>query len=109
MRVEEHTTQGGMLDLGFDIARCYGCGWEGVPTFTRGKASTFCPVCERGLDDPTTVTCACGCGATSMTYTDDELVAVIDAERARMNRPKVGRNDPCPCGSGRKSKKCCYR
>jgi len=20
---------------------------------------------------------------------------------------KVGRNDPCPCGSGRKSKKCC--
>ena len=21
--------------------------------------------------------------------------------------PKVGRNDPCPCGSGRKSKKCC--
>lgn len=23
--------------------------------------------------------------------------------------PKVGRNDPCPCGSGRKSKKCCER
>ena len=22
--------------------------------------------------------------------------------------PKVGRNDPCPCGSGRKSKKCCH-
>ncbi|MDD4024862.1 MAG: YchJ family protein [Kiritimatiellae bacterium] len=22
--------------------------------------------------------------------------------------PKVGRNDPCPCGSGRKFKKCCY-
>lgn len=22
-------------------------------------------------------------------------------------RPKVGRNDPCPCGSGRKFKKCC--
>ncbi len=21
--------------------------------------------------------------------------------------PKVGRNDPCPCGSGKKSKKCC--
>ena len=21
--------------------------------------------------------------------------------------PKVGRNDPCPCGSGRKYKKCC--
>ena len=23
--------------------------------------------------------------------------------------PKVGRNDPCPCGSGRKYKKCCLR
>ena len=21
--------------------------------------------------------------------------------------PKVGRNDPCPCGSGKKNKKCC--
>ncbi|MHC4123979.1 MAG: SEC-C metal-binding domain-containing protein [Planctomycetota bacterium] len=24
-----------------------------------------------------------------------------------MEQPKVGRNDPCPCGSGRKYKKCC--
>jgi hypothetical protein len=24
-------------------------------------------------------------------------------------RPKVGRNDPCPCGSGKKYKKCCGR
>jgi preprotein translocase subunit SecA len=23
------------------------------------------------------------------------------------NQPKVGRNDPCPCGSGKKYKKCC--
>jgi uncharacterized protein YecA (UPF0149 family) len=22
--------------------------------------------------------------------------------------PKVGRNDPCICGSGKKYKKCCY-
>ena len=21
---------------------------------------------------------------------------------------KIGRNDPCPCGSGKKDKKCCY-
>ena len=28
-------------------------------------------------------------------------VAPIKAE------PKIGRNDPCPCGSGRKYKKCC--
>lgn len=25
----------------------------------------------------------------------------------RRSQPKVGRNDPCPCGSGRKFKKCC--
>lgn len=23
--------------------------------------------------------------------------------------PKIGRNEPCPCGSGKKYKKCCYR
>jgi SEC-C motif-containing protein len=25
----------------------------------------------------------------------------------RRDQPKVGRNDPCPCGSGKKFKKCC--
>jgi preprotein translocase subunit SecA len=24
-----------------------------------------------------------------------------------VREPKIGRNDPCPCGSGRKYKKCC--
>jgi len=28
-------------------------------------------------------------------------------EPIRRERPKVGRNDPCPCGSGKKYKKCC--
>jgi len=27
----------------------------------------------------------------------------------RRDQPKVGRNEPCPCGSGRKYKKCCGR
>jgi hypothetical protein len=27
----------------------------------------------------------------------------------RRTQPKVGRNDPCPCGSGKKFKKCCGR
>lgn len=36
-------------------------------------------------------------------YEDDEPLVeqVIRAE------PKIGRNDPCPCGSGKKYKKCC--
>jgi preprotein translocase subunit SecA len=31
---------------------------------------------------------------------------VVKAEPVRRDRPKVGRNDPCPCGSGKKYKKC---
>ena len=29
------------------------------------------------------------------------------ASKPRRNAPKVGRTDPCPCGSGKKYKKCC--
>ena len=29
------------------------------------------------------------------------------AETFVREAPKVGRNDPCPCGSGKKFKKCC--
>ena len=28
-------------------------------------------------------------------------------ETVRRDRPKIGRNDPCPCGSGKKYKNCC--
>lgn len=28
-------------------------------------------------------------------------------EPQRRPEPRVGRNDPCPCGSGKKYKKCC--
>jgi len=28
-------------------------------------------------------------------------------KQIRLEKPKVGRNDPCPCGSGKKYKKCC--
>jgi hypothetical protein len=36
---------------------------------------------------------------------DNELVPLVPVRRP----PKVGRNDPCPCGSGKKFKKCCGR
>ena len=29
-------------------------------------------------------------------------------ETVKREAPKVGRNDPCPCGSGKKAKKCCH-
>ncbi|MCD6391973.1 MAG: SEC-C domain-containing protein [Planctomycetes bacterium] len=28
-------------------------------------------------------------------------------KQIRLEQPKVGRNAPCPCGSGKKYKKCC--
>ena len=30
-----------------------------------------------------------------------------EAATVRRDTPKIGRNDPCPCGSGKKYKKCC--
>ncbi|NDD29854.1 MAG: YchJ family protein [Proteobacteria bacterium] len=37
-------------------------------------------------------------------YVDGDLVKT---QTVRREHPKVGRNDPCPCGSGAKYKKCC--
>ncbi len=31
----------------------------------------------------------------------------VSTEPVRRAGPRVGRNDPCPCGSGKKYKKCC--
>ncbi|MHC1655057.1 preprotein translocase subunit SecA [Stenotrophomonas maltophilia] len=44
-------------------------------------------------------------------YSADEEAAQVEAERqgvAQLQRdePKIGRNDPCPCGSGKKYKHC---
>jgi len=38
------------------------------------------------------------------TFIDGEIET---GEPWRREEPKVGRNDPCPCGSGKKYKKCC--
>jgi len=37
----------------------------------------------------------------------EKLMEAVRAEDARGTAPQVGRNDPCPCGSGKKYKKCC--
>jgi len=34
-------------------------------------------------------------------------VVPAEGHTVRREAPKVGRNDPCPCGSGKKYKKCC--
>jgi preprotein translocase subunit SecA len=33
----------------------------------------------------------------------------VKVKQIKLDTPKVGRNDPCPCGSGKKYKKCCGR
>lgn len=54
-------------------------------------------------------------------YTLPEWDAILSEERRKelykqqrssatiVKAPKIGRNDPCPCGSGKKYKKCCGR
>jgi SEC-C motif-containing protein len=39
-------------------------------------------------------------------YVDGEMPK---PKTERLETPRVGRNEPCPCGSGRKFKKCCGR
>jgi preprotein translocase subunit SecA len=38
-----------------------------------------------------------------------EAAEVLSKARPVRSGPKVGRNDPCPCGSGKKFKQCCGR
>ncbi|GAL20360.1 UPF0225 protein YchJ [Vibrio maritimus] len=40
-------------------------------------------------------------------YVDGEIDDSIPPKRLTAESSKVGRNDPCPCGSGKKHKKCC--
>jgi len=42
-----------------------------------------------------------------MTAGNPSLLAMKKVETFRRDEPKIGRNDPCPCGSGKKYKKCC--
>ncbi|HET9551578.1 MAG TPA: PBPRA1643 family SWIM/SEC-C metal-binding motif protein [Anaeromyxobacteraceae bacterium] len=36
-----------------------------------------------------------------------ELTRALQPPEPVVAAPRVGRNDPCPCGSGKKLKKCC--
>lgn len=38
-----------------------------------------------------------------------EITKTFRQENVFVSETKVGRNDPCPCGSGKKYKKCCGR
>ena len=36
-----------------------------------------------------------------------DLVRILDPPTPQRGAAKVGRNEPCPCGSGKKYKRCC--
>ena len=38
---------------------------------------------------------------------DDDVGDLVDVSEPYRATPKVGRNEPCPCGSGKKYKRCC--
>jgi len=40
---------------------------------------------------------------------DLDYLSECGAPRPYVAEPKIGRNDPCPCGSGKKYKKCCLK
>src|SRR5437763_16418022 len=46
---------------------------------------------------------------TTTTSGGDGDEVTLDLAPVRREMPKVGRNDPCPCGSGKKFKNCCGR
>jgi uncharacterized protein YecA (UPF0149 family) len=48
----------------------------------------------------------CGCGHDHHDHRGDDHHHQTIAPYVRIT-PKVGRNEPCPCGSGKKYKKCC--
>jgi hypothetical protein len=54
-----------------------------------GSAEAFCPECAAGGHDP------------------DDVAWVPFGIPIKSDAPKVGRNDPCPCGSQKKYKRCC--
>jgi hypothetical protein len=80
-------------------------------TFDTMSEADLEPVLEvlRG-QDPDTVARRAGISRARLLRFRDDLLARIQQERTRVaDKPpeKIGRNAPCPCGSGKKYKHCC--
>lgn len=92
------------IDPETNLASCV-CGWAGVPTILdsaihaprrrgivyrgHGAPVAECPSCETAV------------GLDAAYGQETRRLELATALRT------AGRNDPCPCGSGRKTKKCC--
>ncbi|MBF6058584.1 MULTISPECIES: preprotein translocase subunit SecA [Thiomicrorhabdus] len=50
---------------------------------------------------------AAGIADAIQSHAEEEIEEASEEGTFRREQPKVGRNDPCPCGSGKKYKHCC--
>jgi peptide deformylase len=48
-----------------------------------------------------------GFSAVVLQHEIDHMDGILNYKREHKNMPKIGRNEMCPCGSGKKHKKCC--
>lgn len=99
--------EGGMVVMNdvSNLGQCCRCGWIGPPLkqdasgplprrggrtrrWPARAISTLCPVCNVDALHP--------------------KPAPATAMLRQASKPKVARNAPCPCGSGKKAKKCCH-
>ncbi len=66
-----------------------------------GGAASSSPGIDTGGGGGISTPSGNGEGRTPARTGGDDVIKTV-----RRNEPKVGRNDPCPCGSGKKYKKC---
>lgn len=73
--------------------------WFGLHNVVHELVSVGCYVCEQAYSDEAE---AAGCPG-------DPSGKDLHLPDSKVNLTSVGRNDPCPCGSGKKWKHCCGR
>jgi hypothetical protein len=74
------------------------------------EAEDFEPICESYSDDRgLTVRFTLPYQASALFDVSTDPPLASNLPNAAASEPKVGRNDPCPCGSGKKYKKCHLR
>ncbi len=103
----EAAYQRGVVDDGFIDLEFF---LDGATGKRRGRWQEFCerhqPVTDvaaatKWLDDPPPAE------KPPLPRLDEDMNVIADSTQPYIAPPKVGRNDPCPCGSGKKFKKCC--
>ncbi|RME76818.1 MAG: preprotein translocase subunit SecA [Planctomycetota bacterium] len=90
--------------------RMLGRVWRGSATETHGPAKTSAERRTRRRPAPQLAAVGAEASARAAERRARAQGRGEEPERAQPVHvgPKVGRNDPCPCGSGKKYKKCCF-